>query len=581
MGACDSSKRPNDKTIKNNQFNSSNIFSNPETPELPKLKRRPRLYSQCVNYPRLNLNINNNENSGNENIDSTLITDKKNTSLAFQRRQSMKYCNEFKQNNQIHNNNRLLIHLANSLNRNIIDNNNFYSNYRPEFVIDWRIVKNENTNLYMWKNFGKIPLTSELINSIKNLSFEEISKCDSLYKKRVYFFNYIKDYIMNENNNIINKNQNPILVINRNNILEESFNQFMTTKDLNLKEPIQIHFIDEIAHDAGGVFREWYSCLYKQIFSEKNKFFIENNNNSYIKGTYLIYPKYNNMNLDYYDFFGKLSAKALIDHVNISQNLNRTVVKYLLGENVNLFDMQFYDLDIYNSLKEINDNDNINDNEILRDIKFVWNIKDENGNLKEIELVENGRNINLNNENKHLFIEKVIYYETLYNYEEQIERIKKGFFSLMGNKICKIFQPEEFAYELSGQIEIDLEDWKNNTIYKGHYNKDNKTIKIFWEILSELSQNELFNFFHFCTSSIHVPIDGFNSLKGVNNKIQKFTIEPKLTLILDESNNSNFKLIEAKTCFNRILLPEYSSKEDMKKAIDIILGNDTSFFGLE
>jgi E3 ubiquitin-protein ligase HUWE1 len=355
----------------------------------------------------------------------------------------------------------------------------------------------------------------------------------------------------------------------------------MTTKDLNLKEPIQIHFIDEIAHDAGGVFREWYSCLYKQIFSEKNKFFIENNNNSYIKGTYLIYPKYNNMNLDYYDFFGKLSAKALIDHVNISQNLNRTVVKYLLDENVNLFDMQFYDIDIYNSLKEINDNDNINDNEILRDIKFVWNIKDENGNLKEIELVENGRNINLNNENKYLFIEKVIYYETLYNYEEQIERLKKGFFSLIGNKIYKIFQPEEFAYELSGQIEIDLEDWKNNTIYKGHYNKDNKTIKIFWEILSELSQNELFNFFHFCTSSIHVPIDGFNSLKGVNNKIQKFTIEPKLTLILDESNNSNFKLIEAKTCFNRILLPEYSSKEDMKKAIDIILGNDTSFFGLE
>ena len=534
-----------------------------------------------MNYPRLNLNININENSGNENTDNTLITDKKNASLAFQRRQSMKYCIEFKQNNQIHNNNRLLIHLANSLNRNVLDNNNFYSNYRPEFVIDWRIVKNENTNLYMWKNFGKIPLTSELINSIKNLSFEEISKCDLLYKKRIYFFNYIKDYIMNENNNITNKKQNPILVINRNNILEESFNQFMTTKDLNLKEPIQIHFIDEIAHDAGGVFREWYSCLYKQIFSEKNKFFIENNNNSYIKGTYLIYPKYNNMNLDYYDFFGKLSAKALIDHVNISQNLNRTVVKYLLDENVNLFDMQFYDIDIYNSLKEINDNDNINDNEILRDIKFVWNIKDENGNLKEIELVENGRNINLNNENKHLFIEKVIYYETLYNYEEQIERLKKGFFSLIGNKIYKIFQPEEFAYELSGQIEIDLEDWKNNTIYKGHYNKDNKTIKIFWEILSELSQNELFNFFHFCTSSIHVPIDGFNSLKGVNNKIQKFTIEPKLTLILDESNNSNFKLIEAKTCFNRILLPEYSSKEDMKKAIDIILGNDTSFFGLE
>ena len=580
MGACDSSKRPNDKTIKNNQFNSSNIFSNPETPELPKLKRRPRLYSQCVNYPRLNLNINNNENSGNENIDSTLITDKKNTSLAFQRRQSMKYCNEFKQNNQIHNNNRLLIHLANSLNRNIIDNNNFYSNYRPEFVIDWRIVKNENTNLYMWKNFGKIPLTSELINSIKNLSFEEISKCDSLYKKRVYFFNYIKDYIMNENNNIINKNQNPILVINRNNILEESFNQFMTTKDLNLKEPIQIHFIDEIAHDAGGVFREWYSCLYKQIFSEKNKFFIENNNNSYIKGTYLIYPKYNNMKIDYYEFFGKLAAKALIDQVNISQILNRTVLKYIRNEKVELDDLKYYDMELYKSLKKINDTNNINSNENYKEFKFIWNIKDENKNIKEIELIPGGNNIYLNDENKNLFIEKIIYIETLMNYEEQIQRIKKGFLSFFGNEI-NIFKIEEFDFELSGQRTIDIEDWKKNTIYKGHYNENNNTIKIFWEVLSNLSQNDLFIFYNFCTSSNHVPLDGFNSLKGINNKIQKFTIEPKLNLILDESGENKFKLIEAKTCFNRIFLPEYGTIEEMRKAIDIIIGNDTQFFGLE
>ena len=89
---------------------------------------------------------------------------------------------------------------------------------------------------------------------------------------------------------------------------------------------------------------------------------------------------------------------------------------------------------------------------------------------------------------------------------------------------------------------------EKNTIYKGHYNENNQTIKYFWEILSELSQNDLFIFFHFCTSSSHVPIDGFNSLKGVNNKIQKFTIEPKLSLILDESKNKEFRLIEAKTC---------------------------------
>ena len=575
MGACDSAKRINEKNIKNYQSKNT-ISTREQTPVLPKLKRRPRLYSDCFNYPRLeNLNIEENNNEDKNDINKTPKI--KYFSLAFQRKQSMQYCNEFKQNNQIHNNNRLLMHLANSLSRNIIDQNDNYSNYRPEFIIDWRIVKNERTNLYMWKNFGKIPLNSDLINSVSKLSIEEISNCDNLYKKRIFLFNYIKNYIINVNN----KNQNPLLVINRNNILEESFNQFMTTKELNVIEPIQIHFVDEVGHDAGGVFREWYSALYREFFNEKNKFFIENNNNSIIKGTYLIYPKYKDMNLDYYEFFGKLGAKALIDNVYISEILNRTVIKYLLGQKIELFDIQFFDIDLYNSLKQIKEIEDVDSNEFLNEIKFVWNLKDENGIVKEIELIPNGNNINLRNDNKDLFIEKVIYYETLYRYEEQIEKIKKGFFSIMGDKICQIFKPEEFAFQLSGQTTIDLEDWKKNTIYKGHYNQNNKTIQLFWEVLSELSQNELFNFFHFCTSSIHVPIDGFNGLKGVNNKIQKFTIEPKLTLILDDSKNNDFKLIEAKTCFNRILLPEYSTKEEMKKAFDIILGNDTSFFGLE
>ena len=575
MGACDSAKRINEKNIKNYQSKNT-ISTREQTPVLPKLKRRPRLYSDCFNYPRLeNLNIEENNNEDKNDINKTPKI--KYFSLAFQRKQSMQYCNEFKQNNQIHNNNRLLMHLANSLSRNIIDQNDNYSNYRPEFIIDWRIVKNERTNLYMWKNFGKIPLNSDLINSVSKLSIEEISNCDNLYKKRIFLFNYIKNYITNVNN----KNQNPLLVINRNNILEESFNQFMTTKELNVIEPIQIHFVDEVGHDAGGVFREWYSALYREFFNEKNKFFIENNNNSIIKGTYLIYPKYKDMNLNYYEFFGKLGAKALIDNVYISEILNRTVIKYLLGQKIELFDIQFFDIDLYNSLKQIKEIEDVDSNEFLNEIKFVWNLKDENGIVKEIELIPNGNNINLRNDNKDLFIEKVIYYETLYRYEEQIEKIKKGFFSIMGDKICQIFKPEEFAFQLSGQTTIDLEDWKKNTIYKGHYNQNNKTIQLFWEVLSELSQNELFNFFHFCTSSIHVPIDGFNGLKGVNNKIQKFTIEPKLTLILDDSKNNDFKLIEAKTCFNRILLPEYSTKEEMKKAFDIILGNDTSFFGLE
>ena len=37
----------------------------------------------------------------------------------------------------------------------------------------------------------------------------------------------------------------------------------------------------------------------------------------------------------------------------------------------------------------------------------------------------------------------------------------------------------------------------------------------------------------------------------------------------------------AHTCFNSIIIPEYNKIEDMRKAINIILENDTNYFGLE
>ena len=624
MGACEAVKNPNEKIIKSNllsemknenneeikkenpQINNnnkdnelkkneqSNINTNKEYAELESpniesdlypLRRRQRLRSENIAHPNFHFlsekkndeqNDNNDKDNKNEKTKTPIFKTTKNNSLTFQRMQSMKYCNDFKKKTQTGSGKYLLNHLANSLLRNTIGENKPKNPkyYRPEFVNDWRYVKNETTNISIWKNFGQIPLTQELINSFIDLDIKEISKSEHFFKKRIWLMNYIMNHFPNTND------ENPILVINRKNILEESFNQFMTTKDLNLKEPIQIHFVDEVANDAGGVYREWYSCLFKEIFNSKNKLFIENTNNACFNGTYLIYPKYDNMKMDYYEFFGKLAAKALIDSVNISEILNRTLLNYLKGEKVVLDDMKYYDLDLYNSLKQINEIEDINSNDSFKEFKFVWNLKDENGNIKEVELIPGGSKISLSNENKNLFIEKIIYVETLMRYEEQIKRLRKGFLSLLGQEI-NIFKPEEFDFLISGQRTIDLEDWKKNTIYKGHYNANHQTIKFFWQVLSELSQNDLFIFYFFCTSSTHVPIDGFNSLKGVNNKIQKFTIEPKLSLILDESGENKFKLIEAKTCFNRIYLPEYGSIEEMRKAIDIIIGNDTQFFGLE
>ena len=96
-----------------------------------------------------------------------------------------------------------------------------------------------------------------------------------------------------------------------------------------------------------------------------------------------------------------------------------------------------------------------------------------------------------------------------------------------------------------------------------------------------MKKNEIIKFLEFSTGSGSVPIDGFGSLKGIGGKIQKFTIEPLMSEFSLNDDPNQFKLIEARTCVNRLLWPEYKSKEDMEKAIKIIIENDTAFFGLE
>ena len=93
--------------------------------------------------------------------------------------------------------------------------------------------------------------------------------------------------------------------------------------------------------------------------------------------------------------------------------------------------------------------------------------------------------------------------------------------------------------------------------------------------MNELAKEDLFLFYKFCTGCTRVPIDGFNSLQGTRNKYQKFCIESPPTTLVGSSN----RLIEANTCFNRIYLPEYETKETMRSIIKKILENDTNNFG--
>lgn len=437
---------------------------------------------------------------------------------------------------------------------------------------DWEFVKSEGIGIEIggvWKNNGKVKLTKNQLKEIEEMSIEKI-KSERYFIKRIWLLKYINMKIYDKSND------NTPLVISRENILEESFNQFKTTNELDLKRGMHIFFVDEVAQDVGGVYREWYNCLFKDIFSALQNFFYECPNKGLGKNTYLISNSsptfHKDDELKYYEFIGKVIAKALFDKITININLNYILIKQLLKRSLSLTDIAYYDIDLFTSLSSI-----LSNKQLEPVLPFTWNIRNENGELIDIELVPNGRNVYVDESNKKQFVAKVINLIAYDSVKPKLTALLKGFDSVISNDIISIFSPEEFDFILSGQTLIDLEDWKRNTVYKGYYSERHWIIKTFWEILGELKPEELVVFFKFCTGCNRVPIDGFNSLQGTRNKLLKFSIESPLK----KEQNEDGRLIEAKTCFNRITLPEYQSKQQMKKAIYTIINNDTNFFGLQ
>lgn len=596
MGTCDSNNNNGENENKEYSYLRANINFNNNQRENQN-QRRVRLFSdptrdysshQRLQPLRRHSNNENNNNDSqihlkiNENMISSENSNDNDNNYLSQRKFSDSYCNAFRQSYVSSGQSGLLRHLTETLDRvqEISDYEEIRNKYIPNYIIDWRLEIDNKTKRKRWKNYGKIYLTDkdvkERIGKRINKS-KYINSSEPFYIKRLWLIQYLfKNYGLQ-------KIKNPILVINRANILEDSYKQFTTTKELNLSRPIKIFFVDEVASDEGGVYRDWLSCLFKTIFGKEKKLFKENENNCLVKNTYMFYPKYKKIKLEYYEFIGKLYSKAFIDMMNINNNVqfNLVLIKQILKKPIELEDIQYYDLDLYKSLLFIKKEKNIENNEDLQDTRFTWIIRDENNDRKEIELIKNGKNIKLNDRNKDLFIEKVIYEEITKPYEEQINYFRKGMFIVLDDKLSNIFTIDEFNFMLSGQNEIDLKDWKENTIYKGNFNENHPVIKLFWECIEALNKFQLEKLLEFSTGSPTVPLDGFANLKGMGGNIMKFTIEPYICYGSDDPYKNEFRLIEAKTCFNRIVLPYYKNKNEIKKALDIILNNDTSFFGLE
>ena len=146
--------------------------------------------------------------------------------------------------------------------------------------------------------------------------------------------------------------------------------------------------------------------------------------------------------------------------------------------------MEDYDHNYYKNLKWMIDNDAT----ILE--RVFTETYDYFGKDVVEELIPNGKNIKVDNENKHQFVQEVSFFKLYKNVKAQIDAFLQGFYSIVPRKYISIFDHKELELIISGLPEIDIDDLKSNTEYKGGWNQNHEVVKWFWEVLYTLNSTE-------------------------------------------------------------------------------------------
>ena len=355
------------------------------------------------------------------------------------------------------------------------------------------------------------------------------------------------------------------LTIRRDNIFEDSFHQLIARTGPEIKYgKLNVRFYDEEGIDAGGVTREWFSSLSRQMFNPDYALFktsaldritYQPNRSSYV----------NPEHLSYFKFIGRIIGKAIYDGKLLDCYFTRSFYKHLLNIPVDYKDMEANDPAFYNSLVWILEND-ITD---VLDLTFSTEI-DDFGVHKIVDLKPEGRTIAVTEASKHEYVKLVTEQRLTKAIQSQMNALIKGFSEIIPHDLLTIFNEQELELLISGLPEIDIDDWRNNTEYYGGFTCSSPQVVWFWRAVRSMDQEERAKLLQFATGTSKVPLEGFSALQG-SSGIQKFQIHKNF--------ESTDRLPTAHTCFNQLDLPVYESYEDLRRYLLVAINEGSLGFG--
>ncbi|RLN79758.1 hypothetical protein BBJ28_00005927 [Nothophytophthora sp. Chile5] len=313
-----------------------------------------------------------------------------------------------------------------------------------------------------------------------------------------------------------------LLEIERDNLLHNSCEQLLWATPDQLHQSLRIKFANEPGVDAGGL---------------------------------------------YYQAIGRFVGRALFEGILIDAHLALPVCKHILGIPITFSDLEFVDNDLYKNLKWLRDNTGV---ESLA-LDFTVSVDQMTDKSKVVDLVPNGSNIPVTEENKMEYISLRFKWIVATSVSLQLASLVQGLFAIIPKELLSVFDHQELELLICGIPDVDAQDWKTHTIYVGE--RDERVIAWFWNTVQEFTNEQKARLLQFTTGSARVPVQGFKALTMNDGRICPFAIQCV--------NKEECLYPRAHTCFNRIDLPRYDAEKDMRIALSLVIQMEVTGFTIE
>jgi len=191
---------------------------------------------------------------------------------------------------------------------------------------------------------------------------------------------------------------------------------------------------------------------------------------------------------------------------------------------------------------------------LASDLDLTFSVMETGTTSKEIDLIPNGRNIHVTEENKREYVDKMSRYMLLKGAEKELDQVRRGLTDVIPRKLLRLFTQSEIQQAVSGPDRIDLAELKATVQYEDNVSPSHPVVKHFWEVVEDFNSQQLQALLLFWSGSSFPP---FSRLSDEDED---------WSIALDMSEDTS-RLPQATTCERALYLPHYTTREQIKEKL--------------